>query len=341
MKSKKIGIVIGLALLLIFGIFLIVGMKGDTVVKSDFRFHTAEETKDGELIIRETMFGGEEGTYYVSGNWKCEEGGVLTAMQITSDKGEVLHTSMGDIFNMGSSELKLEEGTYKITLYFMTSIEAFEEFIEEAGLNRTNFYIDLDFANEADRVVSGSVIVKSGAFGGAVNKYMLGGILIGLVGGVILVVLLLISSTNDGRLKREYDERQEVVRGRGFKYGFFTIMICNGLYGLLASSFEKQFVDVSVAMISCALIGIIVYVSYCIWNDGYFSINENPKRLVVIFVAVTVMNLLIFFMNALHGEVIVDGVVTFRIVNLLVAIMSFIVLGVLFLKKVVDKREDD
>lgn len=341
MKSKKMGIVIVLAVLLIFGIFLIVGMEGDTVVKSDFRFHTAKETTDGELIVRETVFDAEEGTYYISGNWKCEEGGVLTAMQVTSDEGEVLHTSMGDTFNMGSSELKLEEGTYRITLYFMTSIEAFEEFIEEAGLNRTNFYIDIDFANEADRVVSGSVIVRTGAFGGVVNKYMLGGILVGIVVGLILVVLILISSTNDGRLKREYDERQEVVRGRGFKYGFFTIMLCNGLYGLLASSFEIQFMDVSVAMISCAIIGIIVYVSYCIWNDGYFSINENPRRLVVIFVVTAVMNVLMFLMNVLHGEVIVDGVVTFRIVNLLVAIMSFLVLGVLFLKKVVDKREDD
>ena len=54
MKSKKIGIVIGLALLLILGIFLIAGMEGDTVVKSDFRVHTAEEIKEDELIIRET-----------------------------------------------------------------------------------------------------------------------------------------------------------------------------------------------------------------------------------------------------------------------------------------------
>lgn len=38
---------------------------------------------------------------------------------------------------------------------------------------------------------------------------------------------------------------------------------------------------------------------------------------------------------------IVDGVVTFRIANLLVAIMSFLILVVLFLKKMVDKREDD
>ena len=110
---------------------------------------------------------------------------------------------------------------------------------------------------------------------------------------------------------------------------------------MLSVSFEKPFMDVSTAMISCMLIGIIVYASYCIWHEGYFSINENPRRLVVIFVVVTVLNLLVFFMNALHGEVIVDGVVTFRVINLLVAIMSFIVLVVLLLKNLVDKREDD
>lgn len=133
MKNYKMGILIVL-ILLILGVFVIAGMEGDTVVKSDFRFHTAEEAKDDGLIIRETMFGGKEGTFYISGNCDCEEGGVLTAMQITSESGEVLHTSMVDTFHMGSSELKLKEGNYRITLYFMTSVEAFEKFIEVSGM---------------------------------------------------------------------------------------------------------------------------------------------------------------------------------------------------------------
>ena len=46
------------------------------------------------------------------------------------------------------------------------------------------------------------------------------GFAVGITVGVILVMVLLKMSNTDKKIKTEYDERQERIRGKAYKYAF-------------------------------------------------------------------------------------------------------------------------
>ena len=52
------------------------------------------------------------------------------------------------------------------------------------------------------------------------NVEMALGMVTGLVLGLILFIIILKVTKKDGKIKCQYDERQELARGKGFKYGY-------------------------------------------------------------------------------------------------------------------------
>lgn len=170
------------------------------------------------------------------------------------------------------------------------------------------------------------------------SGYMLGVLCGGLV-GVILVVVLLRLTKKDGSIKCKYDERQQAVRGRGFKYGFFTLMFYDLVYAWIDEILGRRYFENSVGMIVGIFLGVLVYVSYCIWHEGYFSLNENPKKVLIVFAVIAIMNFAVFAVQLNRGNVIENGILTFRCVNLLCGIMFLIVFGVLLIKAICNKKE--
>lgn len=159
------------------------------------------------------------------------------------------------------------------------------------------------------------------------NIYYLLGVFFGIaVGGILAIVLLRITKKRGSGRKCEYDERQEVVRGRGFKYGFFTMMICNLLIGLLMGGDVLKTETWMLLLFAATLLALLVQVCYCIWNDGYFAMNERPRRVLLTFAGIGLLNFAIFGINMLRaGE---QGVGAFIWVNLMCGLM-FVVIGLM------------
>lgn len=165
--------------------------------------------------------------------------------------------------------------------------------------------------------------------------------LAGVAFGCCLVLLLLKAAKKGGSIKCKYDERQQLVRGRGFKYGFFGWMAFNGIYIFMDIGLEVQCMDTSMVLLSGMLVGVMVYASYCIWNDGYFSLNENPKRAMAILAAASLLNIACAAYRIQEG-LLENGVLTFlNGSNLSVAALSVILLAVLFVKWGSDHRKPD
>lgn len=171
------------------------------------------------------------------------------------------------------------------------------------------------------------------------NESMVLGILCGLLIGGIVVVIILKLTKEDGSVKCKYDERQQLVRGRGFKYGFFVLLIYNFLYGMADLAAERRYLDSGAAMTLGICVGVLVYAVYCIWNDGYFSLNENPRKVLIAFVFIGVFNLLLGLRQIKAGELIVNGMLTFRCTNLLCGAMFLVLFLVIFVKWICNKRE--
>lgn len=121
--------------------------------------------------------------------------------------------------------------------------------------------------------------------------------LIGMAVGIIFVVigLTIIKRRNGGKgAFCDFDERQELVRGRAFKYGFFTLL----LYFIIAVSLGKigvrqTYFDSATIIFMGICLGIMVFTSYAIWHDAYFSMQDKPRGWIILFVAMFFLNMVV------------------------------------------------
>ncbi len=159
-----------------------------------------------------------------------------------------------------------------------------------------------------------------------------------LVSGILFIILFKIVK-KDSFIRCRYDERQQLVRGRGFKYGFFGCMIFGMIYILSDVGLKMQYMDTSMAVFLCIMIGAVIYVVYSIWNEAYFSLNENPKRITLLLTAVGVLNI-VCSIYRIHEGLFENGVLTFiNGSNLICGICILIILVVLIIKNCSDQRK--
>ncbi|MDO4975962.1 MAG: hypothetical protein Q4E53_01755 [Eubacteriales bacterium] len=173
------------------------------------------------------------------------------------------------------------------------------------------------------------------------NTYYLLGLFVGLFVGFLLIFSALKFTRTDRKRKLKYDERQIAAQGKAYKYGFFATLFANVLYGIAESSTNYLLMDPMAAMTICICIGVFVYAANGIWNDAYFALNERPKSIVIIFLAITVINLLPAINNIRHGKMIVNGTLQSSCCNLACGLLILAVLLVIAVKHMMMKREED
>lgn len=111
--------------------------------------------------------------------------------------------------------------------------------------------------------------------------------LLGGVGGLVIGLLVIVTFVRkDHSIKAQYDERQLLIRGKAYKYGFITMAVVNFFLCIL----EKC--DTNLLYLS-AMLGIGVVCFYNIIHDAYLALNERYLSTAVILLILSVMNVLI------------------------------------------------
>jgi hypothetical protein len=165
------------------------------------------------------------------------------------------------------------------------------------------------------------------------------GSIIAMLVSLMIVVGIILS--NQKKNRKEYDERQELVRGRGFKYGFYTLMLYCVFY-MMADIVEfKIIMDTFAVMTLGICISLLVHTSYCIWNDGFVALNDEGARGIKSTLLVGVLNFSLGIFNIIDGGVVCDGVITYRCSNLEVGILFLLVVAVMLLKRNRDRKEEE
>ena len=161
---------------------------------------------------------------------------------------------------------------------------------------------------------------------------------IGFVVGIIIAFICLTKLNNDGKSKTKYDERQKAVRGDAYRYAFFAtiiacfvVMLLSTIDGLL-NIFGKEVYCIPI------FVGLLVQISYAIFNDGYVGLNTNMKRFIIFMILITLVNILVPVRFMVEGEFIKDGVIQTGFANLLCAGLFIILIIELLIKKLIDKR---
>lgn len=170
--------------------------------------------------------------------------------------------------------------------------------------------------------------------------YYHAGIAVGLAAGIIAGLIFVAFLFKKKVLDMHFDERQELARGKAFQYGFFTLMISAYVYGV-SDMVLGRWCDVVAGITLCVALALCVFAITCILKDAYLSLREKPRVVMTMFALLTVVNLGFGVMYAYSGDLIEDGVLTFRAVNPIIGFATLVILIVYIVNHLLRSREEE
>ncbi len=163
------------------------------------------------------------------------------------------------------------------------------------------------------------------------------GVLVGIVIGLIVSFFAIKFFNRDGKIRTEYDEMQEIIRGKAYRIAFFTLVIALAILLVLDIMEVALPMTNSVLYFGLIVIGIAVQAGYSILNGAYFGLNNNKAKFWGVMITVTVINLLVSIMAIVSGRMVVDGKLQDPCINLLCAALC----GVIAIFSVIPKKADE
>ncbi len=164
------------------------------------------------------------------------------------------------------------------------------------------------------------------------------GFAVGILLGLILVAII-ITVKKKKRGKSEYDERQELIRGRGYKIAYFTLMISVGLVLCFSAGSGIPYIETDAAYVIAIMVSLVFFCIYCIIKDGYFGVFEKPKTVLIELFLIGLANFIIALVNS--EKWVIDGKLSMGSINLICAITMLVVTLAGFIKLLIVKREDE
>ena len=167
------------------------------------------------------------------------------------------------------------------------------------------------------------------------------GVLMGILIGLVIAFALLRFSNTNRRMKTEYDERQQAIRGKGYMLAFYTILTYEVLMIVLSIGEIRLPIEDYVLHFGGVILGCIALGTYCVWQGVYWGLNNNRRRYIVVFAVCGILNA-IPVLGLLRGSGITEnGKIGFPAINILVLIMMAILAVELIIKEVLDRREKE
>ena len=177
-------------------------------------------------------------------------------------------------------------------------------------------------------------------------SYMLSGtwyatcITVGVIVGLLISIIVIKFTNKDGKSKTQYDEMQEMERGKGYKYGFWSMCGVGAFIGCLSLFDIELPFDTFTLFLMVIIAGALVQASYCIMKDAYIGLNTNKVRTGIALVIIGLVNLFNVVLFIVQGKFFVDGMFNASFSNLLCG-LAMLFIGVMFIiRNAVTKKED-
>lgn len=164
----------------------------------------------------------------------------------------------------------------------------------------------------------------------------------GFIFGLMIVAIACTIWRIVRREKRaEYDERQEAIRGKGFKLAYFTAIIVLILGGCVEMLLDAAWCGLfSFAMLALWL-SVCVFATYCVVRDAYFTLRSKRSLLIVIAFAGSAINLFIGIRSIAAGELMAGGVLSLNAVNLLTGACCLYLGAMMLCRSLWERRREE
>ena len=163
---------------------------------------------------------------------------------------------------------------------------------------------------------------------------------------IVLAIMVLLMIHREAQKRKEYaitddyDERQSVIRGKGYRVGFYVFMI-EIFVVLMASIFEINLPIVDTALYTLLIfVPIGVFAVYCIMHDAYMSLYEDFRHKVILTAAIMIINVANTARTSLAGSLIENGKMTDVAISPLCALLFGAVLIALVIRHNEIKKEE-
>lgn len=166
------------------------------------------------------------------------------------------------------------------------------------------------------------------------------GFVVGLMIAAIALVFIFKYANKDGKVRTEYDERQKAVRGKAYRYAFYTEVFAQAVIMCLFMSDVQLPIEDYALVFTGILAGCIVLAAYCIWNDVYWGMNNDHRRYHIVFLIATVLNALPVIFGVTGGTLFENGKLGMPLLNIIVLFMMAVIYVELLIKKLMDKKSD-
>ena len=161
------------------------------------------------------------------------------------------------------------------------------------------------------------------------------------VAAVISAIIYAVKKKNGSytSVKGEFDERQELIRGRGYKIAFVLCMI----EFVLIMFIEEMEISLPLtygAIYAIAFVTpVCAFVVYCISKDAFVGIKNNIRRFIPLAVIITLIDIASTVVRIVDGELIVDGKLTGACITPACGVLFLTVLVSLLVKSSVKAEE--
>ena len=115
------------------------------------------------------------------------------------------------------------------------------------------------------------------------NIFALSGVAVGMMVGVIIIVALFKFANTNRAVKTEYDERQLVLRYKGYRVGFYTMLV----YEIVMINNRRRYVIVFAVMFLINAVPVVNAVSEgTMFKDGKLSTASINLMVTILILAI-------------------------------------------------------
>ncbi|MBO4762013.1 MAG: hypothetical protein J5499_01170 [Lachnospiraceae bacterium] len=161
---------------------------------------------------------------------------------------------------------------------------------------------------------------------------------------LIMIIGMIVVSRRDGNRAPEnevFDERQKMIRGDGYKWGFVSMICYFMIYAIIISASGHTIGEPELMIFIGLEIGLVVCAVYCILRDALIGVNRSFKFVVFMDAFCLLAQLIGYLRERANGALLIEnGKLTSTALPLSIAVSFMIILVALLVRRHYQKREE-
>ena len=158
----------------------------------------------------------------------------------------------------------------------------------------------------------------------------------------VALIGLLMRKSKRGSLKGgEFDERQELLRGKIYRRAFLVTLLLLALYGCVVALYGRPVMEDGVAGLMIGLLGIGFFAVTCVLRGAFFGVRQKPGMYLLISALCVFSSGVGGIGNILGGECVRDGLLTMACLPVVVAAVFLAVLLTIVYQVYLRKEDEE